>query len=287
MSPVPYTSETVASPRPAPAPGSRSRVILQACIKQVILPDAVDAKILTSKALALEAGFLQQPDRRDIVRNACRFDPMQLQGPECEWDDGVDRRGHVTSARKGRPHPITEAARLGTTAADVGEREPPDKNIVLLAENEERIGEVAALVLGIPLDATAKRVAREVVRRPGRLPWREEVTAGFPQCSPFPLIGHPRRPQHDTVACNRRHLLGQADGAEEGHGDLRRQAAADRDGCFPLPEFRRPSSLVGPPISSRPADKTVGDRSTPFKPGTRAERRAVGPPAGDQGAPGG
>src|SRR5215470_3165227 len=49
---------------------NRLRIVLEAGEQQVVLPDPVDAEILAGKAFALEAGFLQQPDRRDIRGDA-------------------------------------------------------------------------------------------------------------------------------------------------------------------------------------------------------------------------
>src|SRR5712692_1942397 len=147
----------------------------------MVLPDPVDAKILPGKALALETSFLQQPDRRDVGWDAGGFDPMQLQRPECKGNDGVDRGRHVTLARIGCSHPVAEAARLRATAANISERQSAQEHIVVPAENEKRIGEIAALVFRITLDATAKGRAREVVGGPRRLPRREEVAACFAQ----------------------------------------------------------------------------------------------------------
>src|SRR5258708_27244606 len=112
----------------------------------MVLPDPVDAKILPRKALALEPGLLQQPDRRHIGRDARGFDPVKLQRPECEGNDRIDRRRHVTLPRMGRSHPVAEAARLGATAANVREGETAEKRVVVLTENEESLSQVAALV---------------------------------------------------------------------------------------------------------------------------------------------
>ena len=111
----------------------------------MILPNPIDTKVLAGKALALETCFLQESDRGNIGRDTCSFDPMQLQRPEREGNDGVDRSRHMTLARVSCPHPITETARLGTASTNIGERQPAQQNVIVLAENEEGIGEVAAL----------------------------------------------------------------------------------------------------------------------------------------------
>jgi len=184
----------------------------------MVLPHAIDAKILAGKAFAPEPGFLQEPDRRDIGGDACRLDPMQLQRRECEWNDGVDRSRHMTLARIGRAHPVAEAARLGTTPTNVGQRQTAHENIVVLAENEESVSQIAALVFGIALDAAAKGRSRQVVGGPGRLPRREEVATRLAQRRPFGTIGHLRGTQNDAVARDRGHQVGRADCAKECHG---------------------------------------------------------------------
>src|SRR5262245_31188453 len=204
--------------RPQGGPELRPEVVLEPSVEQVVLPHAIDAKILAGKAFALEPGLLQEPDRRDIGRDACRLDPMQLQRRECEWNDGVDRSRHVTLARIRRAHPVAEAARLGTTATNVGQRQAAYENIVVLAENEERISQVAALVLGIALDAATKGGSGQVVSGPSRLPRREEVATSLAQRGPFGTIGHLRGTQNDAVARDRGHQVGRADCAKECHG---------------------------------------------------------------------
>src|SRR5262249_22080675 len=99
------------------------------------------------------------------------------QSPEREWDDGVDRGGHVASTCMGRAHPVAEAACLGAAAANICQRQSAQQNVVVLAEHEERISKVPALVFGIALDATPKGRAGEIVGRPGRLPGSEEIAA--------------------------------------------------------------------------------------------------------------
>src|SRR5205085_744929 len=138
---------------------SRMRVAMQPGKQQMVLPEPVDAQILAGKSLATESGLLQKPDRGDVGRNAGRLDAMQPQRAECEGQDGRDRRRHVPLPRIGRPHPVAEAARLRATAANIGEREATNEAVVALAEDKERVGEVAALVLGVTLNAATERGA--------------------------------------------------------------------------------------------------------------------------------
>jgi len=49
-------------------------------------------------------------------------------------------------ARKSGSHPVAETARLRATSANIGERQPTNKNFVVLAKNEECIRKVTALV---------------------------------------------------------------------------------------------------------------------------------------------
>src|SRR2546430_9783553 len=161
----------------------------------MILPNPIDTKVLAGKALALETCFLQKPVRGNIGRDTCGFDPMKLQRPECEGNDGVDCSRHMTLARVSCPHPITQTARLGTAPTNIRQRQSAQQNVIMLAENEEGIGEVAALVFGVALDATAKRSAGKVIGGPRPLPRPEGNAACFPQTHPLPPRRHLRRPR--------------------------------------------------------------------------------------------
>src|ERR1700722_12176114 len=68
---------------------SRFGSVLQAGIKQVVLPGAVDAQIFARVAFAHEAGILQKPGRTGIARDARRLDPMQPQRRKGERNDGA------------------------------------------------------------------------------------------------------------------------------------------------------------------------------------------------------
>ncbi len=131
-------------------------VVLEARIKQVILPHPVDAEVLTGKSLTLKSGLLEEPDRWRVSGNACSLDSMQPQRSEGEWYHGAYRRRNNPLASMVLAHRRPEAASLRATTTDVGERKTSDQDIVALAEDEERIGEIAALVLEIALDAAAK-----------------------------------------------------------------------------------------------------------------------------------
>src|SRR5262249_60984006 len=144
------------------------------------LPNPIDAKVLAGKALALETCFLQQSDRRNVGWDTRSFDPMKLQRPERKRNDGVDGSRHMTLARVGCPHPVTETARLGAAPTNIRKRQSAHQNITVLAEDEEGIGEGAALVFGIALDAAAKGCTGKVVGGPGRPPGRREIAASFP-----------------------------------------------------------------------------------------------------------
>src|SRR5437899_11567965 len=67
------------------------RVVLEAGIEQVILPDPIDAEILSGESLALKSGLLEEPDRRQVCWDAGGLDPMQPQRPESERDQGAHR----------------------------------------------------------------------------------------------------------------------------------------------------------------------------------------------------
>src|SRR5207247_3277581 len=126
-------------------------------------------------------------------------------------------RGQVAWASIGPADPISEAARLGDAAAHIGQRQAAQQHLVTAAEDEEGIGLVAALVLGVTAQAPAERRACEIVGRPGRLPGGEEGPAGVAQRRPFGIIAGAGRPQHDPVSLDARQRIGKIRGTEECH----------------------------------------------------------------------
>src|SRR5262249_18707126 len=166
----------------------RLKVVLEPGEKQMILPNPVDTKVLAGKTPPPETCFFQQSDRRNNCRNKRTFDPMKLHRPADKRKDGVDFSRHMTLARVGCSYPVAETARLGTAPTNIRERQTAQQNIIVLTKNEEGIGEVAALVFGVALNATAKGCAGKVVGGPGRLPWREEIAARFSQRYPFRAV---------------------------------------------------------------------------------------------------
>src|SRR6266545_2215588 len=214
--------------------------------------------------LAPEAGLLQEPDRGGIGGDAGGLDPVQPQGPERKRNQGGHRRGHVAMAGESRAHPVAKAAGLGAAAPDIGERQTPDQDLIALAEDEERIGQVAALILRIAADAPAEGGAGEVIDRPGRLPGREEVTARRMQRRPFRIVGILGRAQRHAIPHDGGQLLGETDRAKERHGGLRDQAAFRARLSAIVAALSRPgpgpsAATAGRPraISARPAARAL------------------------------
>src|SRR5437588_68479 len=58
---------------------SRMRVVAQPREQQVVLPDAIDAEVLTGKPFSAESGLLQQTDGGRVRRDAGGLDAMQPQ----------------------------------------------------------------------------------------------------------------------------------------------------------------------------------------------------------------
>src|SRR5690348_13969295 len=167
----PYTSRTVAAPRPefrlSPGP-DLFRVVLEAGEQEMVLPRAVDAQVLARIALAGKAAALEQADRRGVGRDAGRLDAVQPQRAEGEGQDRLHGRRHVAGAHIGLAHPVADAAGLRDAAPDARQGEAADQHVVLAAEDEERIGLVGAPILSIALEAAPERAAGEIIGQIGR-----------------------------------------------------------------------------------------------------------------------
>src|SRR6266849_7552630 len=143
----------------------------------MILPHAVNAEVLPRVTFTLESGFFKESYRGHVGGDAGRIKPVQAQARKAERDQDAQRHRHQALARVTFAHPIADAARLRDTAAHIRQRYAADQHIVGIAENEERVGLIGALVLRVALEAAAERPACEIIRRPNRLPRLKESAA--------------------------------------------------------------------------------------------------------------
>src|SRR5450631_3526121 len=194
-----------------------AKILMQQAEQQVVLPDPVDAEIASRQAFAVEAAFLQHPDRRRIGGNAGGLDAMEIEFPEQRWQQHAQRRGHVAAMRMGLPDPVSDGAGLHDAAADVGQRDTADHRPVRFAKYDERIGSVGGDVLGIAAQPPPETRARQIVGRPDRLPRREVFPAVFAQMHPLQEIGHLRRAQHKAVAARRQRRRSAGWQTKQGH----------------------------------------------------------------------
>src|SRR4029077_5649840 len=98
-------------------------------------------------------------------------------------------------------------ASLGHASPNIGQRQPPDHCVIVAAKNQKRVREITALIFGVSFEPATKGAAREIVRRPGRLPRSEEGTARLPQGCPFGEVTAVRWAQCDARAENARHRI--------------------------------------------------------------------------------
>ena len=203
---------------PWPPQGEGFQLQFNPAEQHVILPQSVNAEVFARIALAHEPGVFQQPDRGGIRRNAGRFETMQAQRIERERHQRAHCAGHQAAARKRLADPVADAARLRDAATDIGKRQAADERMIVLAEQEERIGLVRALVLGItPQPAAECRAARD--RPPARSAPTASGTRGSPRArSPTRRSPTSAARADNLLAFDRRQRLGETDSAEESHG---------------------------------------------------------------------
>ena len=115
----------------------RQRIVAQPGVKVVVVPLAIDAEVLARQPLVAKPAFLEEPRGSCVARNASGIEPMQAERAERERRNRLDGGAHIAAPGIRLAHPVTDAAGLGDTAADIGNRQPANQRIVLLAEHEE------------------------------------------------------------------------------------------------------------------------------------------------------
>src|SRR5262249_48708480 len=171
----------------------------------MILPGSVDAQVSARIAFALESGSFQQPDRSGVVGNTRRFDAMQPQRAEAVRNQGTHCSGHIAFTYEWCADPISDTAGLSDAPPNVRQRQSSDHRIVVAAEDQKRVRQIAALVFGISFEPASKGTACEIVGRPSRLPWSEEITACLTQSGPLAKVAAVRSAQRDARAGNAGH----------------------------------------------------------------------------------
>src|SRR5215469_5162424 len=165
----------------------------------MVLPFAGDAEIFARVAFLLEAGSRQNRSAGDVARQTGSFEPVQTEPLERKIDNERQSRRHIALPRMGLTDPITETRSFGNAAADIRQPDAADQGLVW-REDEETVGLVCPPILGVTGHPRAKARAAQRIRRPARLPRRQEVSRTGSQARPRPVIAPLRRAQKDPVA---------------------------------------------------------------------------------------
>src|SRR5258706_14090650 len=80
-------------------PTSAAKILMQQAKQQMVLPDAVDAKVAPRQPLAAEAAFLQNPDRGRIGGDAGGLDAGKIGLAEQQGQQYLQSRRHVAAIR--------------------------------------------------------------------------------------------------------------------------------------------------------------------------------------------
>src|SRR6478609_9005832 len=183
---------------------------------------------------------------------------MQPQGRKAVRYQCPNGSSHIPLAGKRRTNPVPDTARLRHAATNIGNRQSSNHRVVVAAEYQESISQIAALIFGVSLEPAAESAAREIVSRPNRLHGtrkRRLVSRNAAHSAKSPL-------------CGGRNVT----------------PAPVMLGTVSL-ELTVRKNAMDVSRSCRAADQTFGDRSCRFKAIARSERGDRRPGATDQGAP--
>src|SRR5262245_35869957 len=81
---------------------------------------------------------------------------MQAQRREAVRYQGVHCCSHIASAGEGLANPIPDTARLSHAAPNIGDGQSAHHGIILGAEDQVGVGQIAALILSVSLESSTK-----------------------------------------------------------------------------------------------------------------------------------
>ncbi len=120
--------------------------------KNVVLPSAVNFKVLSGNAFTREAAFFQNTGRRFVVEQASSFNPVETKLVKAKITHGADCFSHITLIGKRLANPVAQLRRLGDATPDIGNCQAANQFSRFISfKNKQRIrfifANVAAIVL--------------------------------------------------------------------------------------------------------------------------------------------
>ena len=186
----------------------------------MVLPKAGDLEIAARQSFPFEAAAGEQRDRRRVVGQAGRLDPMQLQMLEGKAHGEADGRCHQAAPRIGGADPVAQRCRLGDAAAHIREGEGAQQLPLARGKDEEWVGRIVLDLAPVALDAAAEGGPGQVVGRPDGLPRRQEFAAAQAEIGPGLIVGGLGRAHFDGCVAQNRRRIGSEGRPEENHGSL-------------------------------------------------------------------
>ena len=161
----------------------------------MVPPPPIDLEIALRHAFILVTAFLQQPARGRILGQTCAFQTAQIKNLEGVMHQRCQRLAHETGPRIGLADPIADRPRLRRPSPDIVERDRPQDTIVRPPFQKERHRRPLRHRAIGPVNPVQKRFPRQMVLRPGRLPWFQKRRAFLSERRPLAEIGMDRQPK--------------------------------------------------------------------------------------------
>ncbi len=186
------------TPSPAlnlPRVGLAAAVHAEGGVEDVGPPAAIDLQIALRNAFVFETAFLQKGAGCLVFRQAGGLDPAQIETLERMMHDAFDRFLHIALPRIRLADPVAQRARLRGATADIVERDRAQQVLILPPDQKERHRRTVADGSLRPVDPVGESLARQMIRRPDRLPRDQEIRRLPPKAAPRAKVAQDRLPQ--------------------------------------------------------------------------------------------
>src|SRR5690349_19585989 len=129
----------------------------------MIAPFPVDLQIPQCSPLLAKTKLAQQFSRGLVLRDTCRFDAVQRERAESEWQKNTQCGKHPPLPGVSLSDPVSQGRTLRHTTPDIGNRTPTKQHPIRAAEHQKWIRQIVADFARIPAQSATVSGTRKFI----------------------------------------------------------------------------------------------------------------------------